>query len=227
MKYHVEFDLELKKNPYPGKLIVIEGIDGSGKTTQAQKITETLNRKGIKSILTKEPTDEVTGKLIRQILSGQTNLPQIAFQYLFSADRAVHQEQIENYLQKGITVVSDRYFWSSVVYGMVDKEMDFGNGNGERKNLLVALSILSMYHQFLLPDFSFALKVSVATAIERIKRKDRHIEIYEKENKLEKLAIGYDWLIKQFAEEIMVIDGEKRVEEVTREITGKIINTKR
>ncbi|MDO8620665.1 MAG: dTMP kinase [Candidatus Levybacteria bacterium] len=222
MKYHIEFDLELKKNLYPGKLIVIEGIDGSGKTTQAQKVTEALNRKGIKSILTKEPTDEMTGKLIRQILSGETNLPQVAFQYLFSADRAVHQAQIEDYLKSGITVVSDRYFWSSVVYGMVDKGIDFGKKNGDRENLLVALSILSMYHQFLLPDFSFALKVSVATAIERIKRKDKHTEIYEKENKLEKLAIGYDWLTKQFPKEIMVLNGEKSVEEVTEEIVASI-----
>ncbi|MEK7451059.1 MAG: dTMP kinase [Patescibacteria group bacterium] len=224
MKYHIEFDLELKKNPYPGKLIVIEGIDGSGKTTQAQKVTEALNGKGIKSILTKEPTDEATGKLIRRILSGETNLPSVAFQYLFSADRAVHQEQIENYLKKGITVVNDRYFWSSVVYGMVDKEIDFKKKNGDRENLLVALSILSMYHQFLLPDFSFALKVSVATALERIKRKDKHIEIYEKESKLKKLATGYDWLTKQFPKEITVMNGEKSVEEVTKEIIKRIKN---
>ncbi len=222
MKYHVEFDLELKKNPYSGKLIVIEGIDGSGKSTQAQKVTEALTRKGIKCILTKEPTDEVTGKLIRRILSGETNLPQVAFQYLFSADRAVHQVQIEDYLKNGITVVSDRYFWSSAVYGMVDKGMDFKKENGDRENLLVALSILSMYHQFLLPDFSFALKVSVATAIERIKRKDKHIEIYEKESKLKKLETGYDWLTKQFPKEITVLNGEKSVEEVTREIVERI-----
>lgn len=222
MKYHIEFDLELKKNPYPGKLIVIEGIDGSGKSTQAQKVTEALNRKGIKSILTKEPTDEVTGKLIRQILSGQTNLPQVAFQYLFSADRAVHQEQIKNYLKKGITVVSDRYFWSSVVYGMADKGMDFKKENGDRENLLVALSILSMYHQFLLPDFSFALKVSVATAVERIKKKDTYIEIYEKENKLKELATGYDWLVEKFKKEITVIDGEKSVGEVTNTMIERI-----
>lgn len=222
MKYRIEFDLELKKNPYSGKLIVIEGIDGSGKSTQAQKVTEALNRKGIKSILTKEPTDEVTGKLIGQILSGETDIPSVAFQYLFSADRAVHQEQIEDYLKSGITVVSDRYFWSSVVYGMVDKGMDFKKENGDRENLLVALSILSMYHQFLLPDFSFALKVSVATAIERIKRKDTYIEIYEKENKLKELKTGYDWLVGKFEKEITVLNGEKSVEEVTQEIVKKL-----
>ncbi|MDP2585627.1 MAG: dTMP kinase [Candidatus Levybacteria bacterium] len=221
MKYHVEFDIELKRNLYPGKFIAIEGIDGSGKTTQAHKIVEYFNESGVKSVFTKEPTDEMIGKLIKEILTGKLNFSAVAFQYLFAADRAVHQVQIEDYLKKGFMVVSDRYLWSSVVYGMVDKELSFERDNDCRV-LMTAFSILSMYHQFLLPDYSFCLKADVKTAIRRIGEKDRILELYEKENTLNKLKDGYDWLAEKFNKEIIAIDGEGSVEEVTKQIVSSI-----
>lgn len=214
--YHIEFDLEFKKNSYPAKFIVLEGIDGSGKTTQAKKLVKHVTHKGVKCIYTKEPTDEVTGKLIRRILAGKILVPPVAFQYLFAADRAVHQVHVEKYLKSGLTVVSDRYFWSSAVYGMVDRGISSYEGDKER--LLVALSILSMYHRFLVPDYTFYLKISAKDAVRRIDKTKKELEIYEKKEKLEKLRLGYEWLAKKFAKEITIINGNQSVEEVTREI---------
>ncbi len=215
--YHVKFDLEFKKNPHPGKFVVIEGIDGSGKTTQAKRLVEYFEKKGIKSIYTKEPTDEVIGKLIRKVLSGELRLPHVAFQYLFAADRAVHQIQIEKYLKKGLTVVSDRYFWSSAVYGLVDRGIT--NRESDRERLLVALSILSMYHRFIVPDYTFYLRVSTDEAFKRISKTGRELEIYERGEKLEKIRQGYEWLVKKFSKEITVVDGEGSVEELASKIT--------
>ncbi len=220
MSYHVEFDIDLKRNPYPGKLIVLEGIDGSGKTTQAHKVVESLNKKGIKAVFTKEPTDGVTGRMLRDVLSGKLKLPPVSFQYLFAADRAVHQEEIKKYLEKGITVVSDRYLWSALVYGMLD--VDALNNENDKERLMTAYSILSMYNQFIVPDFTFYLAVSTKVAMRRIAQKTQKIEIYEKEEKIEKLRQGYDWLSKKFAKEIAVIDGEGKVGEVTRKIVASI-----
>jgi len=217
--YHIKFDLEFRKNPYRGKFIVIEGIDGSGKTTQSKRLVKFLQKKGIKSIYTKEPTDEITGKLIRKILSGKLALPPVAFQYLFAADRAVHQIELSNYLKKGITVVSDRYFWSSAVYGMVDRGTSKEN---DRERLLVALSILSMYYRFLLPDYTFYLKVATQEAVRRIDKKAGELEIYEKREKLEKIRQGYEWLASKFSKEIIVVEGERSVDEVTRKIVASI-----
>ena len=225
MNYDISFSTDFRRNPYKEKLIVLEGIDGSGKTTQAHKIVDFFNKKGVKAVFTKEPTDQVVGKLIREFLSGKIKLSPVAFQYLFAADRAVHQEEIESHLKKGLTVVSDRYFWSSVVYGMIDKNIDFSNSLSNPDYILVAYSILSMYHQFMVPDFTFYLRVSVQTSLKRLKDKDVHYEIYEKKSNLEKLAKGYDWLSKKFAKEIVTIDGEGRAEEVTREIIRKIQNS--
>jgi thymidylate kinase len=88
--------------------------------------------------------------------------------------------------------------------------------------ILVAQSILSMYHQFTVPNFTFFLDVSVDTAIKRIGRKTRKQELYEKRGKLEKIDLGYKWLARKFPKEITVIDGEKSAEEVTKEIVKKL-----
>lgn len=212
MEYHLSYNLDFKRNPYPGKFIVIEGIDGGGKTTQAKAVVEILNKKGEKTIFTEEPTGGPIGQLIRKVLRGTTEIPPASFQYLFAADRQMHQEEIIKYLTLGTTVVSDRYFWSSVAYGMADRESLTGD------ILLVAQSILSLYHQFILPDLTFYLDVQVETAMKRLKSMHKEKELYERLGKLEKIARGYEWLAKKFPKEITVIDGEKPVVKVTEEI---------
>ena len=121
MIYPISFNLELRKNAYPGKLVVIEGIDGSGKTTQAKELVKRLNKNNINAAYTKEPTDMVIGQFIREkILTGQITLHPVASQYLFNADRVMHMEKIEALLAKGMIVVMDRYFWSAVAYSIAD-----------------------------------------------------------------------------------------------------------
>lgn len=216
MNYHIQFDLDFKRNSYPGKFFVIEGIDGSGKTTQAALVAGKLNN----AVATKEPTNGPIGQFIRQSIAGaEPQLPPTALQHLLSADRAVHEEEIKKLLESGKTVVSDRYLWSSVAYGMADREnTDYSNGNV----LLVAQSILSMYHQFLLPDVTIYLKVSVDTSLKRIEDMGKEREMYEYRDKLEKIKKGYDWLVEQFPKEITIIDGEQEVEKVTADIIAKV-----
>ena len=222
MKYKVSFEIDLKRNTYSGKFIVVEGIDGSGKTTQVDNLVEALKKQGKKVFLTKEPTDEFTGKLIRKILAGEMKIAPVGFQYLFAADRAVHQIEIENYLKKGYFVICDRYFWSALVYGMMDRNIDF-DVRKKSNYLLVSFSILSFYNQFMAPDKTFLLKISVREAMKRIVRKNMY-QIYETEEKLKKLKKGYDWLVKKFPKEFKIIDGERSVEEVTEEIVSRISN---
>ena len=68
MNYNVSFDLDFKRNEYPGKFIVLEGIDGSGKTLQSQLLADNLKNLGKKVYLTKNPTDSEIGKFIRSAL---------------------------------------------------------------------------------------------------------------------------------------------------------------
>lgn len=226
MKYRVDFDIGLKKNPYKGTYIAIEGIDGSGKSTQVEGVANYFRTRGKPVIQIREPRKEgIFGDIIQKILTGKLKISPVVLQYLFSTDRVLNQEEvIIPALEKGKMVISDRCFWSAIVYGILDrtggqydyKEADF---------MLIVQSILSMYYQFIVPDYTFYLKVSLPTALSRIRKKDDVKEIYEDKEKLKKVIEGYDWLFKKFTKGIITIDGEGSIGGVTKEIIGKISNS--
>lgn len=225
MKYKVEFEIDLRRNPGPGLYIALEGIDGSGKTTQVEKVVEQLEKMGKTVVKTKEPRDDgVVGSLIRQILKEKVKVPTTALQYLFSADRRIHHEEIViPALARGAVVITDRCFWSAIPYGIMDKIMSEKQGIYDYKNgelLLAAQGILSLYNQFIVPDFTFYLDISLTTALARLSEKDIQKEIYEEKEKLDKIISGYKWLIEKFPREITVISGEQPVEKVTEEIVS-------
>ncbi len=225
MKYQVSFNLDFRRNPYPGKLIVLEGIDGCGKTTQTELVSKRLEKLSKNVLTTKEPTreDEI-GRLIHEVLQGKVKIPPAAIQYLYAADRVVHLEQVVLPALKEVkTVISDRYFWSSVAYGLADlpAQADLDSVT-DKDRLLVVQSMLSFYHQFIVPDFTFYLRVAPSTANGRLAQLGRPRELYEKDSKLEKITQGYEWLVSQFPKEITVVDGEKSVEEVTEEIVSQL-----
>lgn len=216
MKYKVSFSLDFKKNKQKGKFIAFEGIDGSGKTTQALKVVEVLKKKGYKAIYTKEPTPGLIGKMIReQILSGKVKVPPVAIQYLMSADRAVHQEEIEKELKKGTIVITDRYFWSAVCYGIADLPHAVNY-------YITALSVLSPYNMFLRPDTTFFLDIPLSTALKRIGKSLKHTEIYDNKEKLIKIKKAYDLLKTKFAKEFTVVNADKDINEVTEDLVKRI-----
>ncbi|OGK18207.1 dTMP kinase [Candidatus Roizmanbacteria bacterium RIFCSPLOWO2_12_FULL_40_12] len=220
MKKRLEIDVELKKNSYPGKFVVIEGIDGAGKTTQVADVSKILSKK-YAVYPTKQPTDGPIGKLIRKALSGSVEVPQVAFQYLFSADREAQQGEIIGELKKGKLVLMDRYVWSALAYGILDHGFDEIEKTG--KTLSVALSILSTYHQFLMPDTTIYLNVPVDIAVKRLYESKRHAtELYKRKEQVEKAKKSYNWVVKTFSEEFTMLDGTLPEDEVTRQIVSYI-----
>lgn len=225
MKYHIELDLDFKRNVYPGRFIALEGIDGSGKTLQAARAAIELTKHGTKVWLTKNPTDGEIGKFIRRFLSGEIQLPEVSFQYIYSADRQVQQVELLDRLKRGETVITDRYFWSALAYGVADRHDLYIEDSGNL--LLVQQSLLSHYHQFVIPDITFFLDISVETALKRLQKMSKSKEIYETFDMLEKIKKGYDWLLEKFPHEFTVIDGEKSVKEVGKEIISQIERVKK
>jgi len=219
MKYHVSFDLDFKRNKSKGIYIAFEGIDGCGKTTQAERLTQYFRSKGMSVVKTREPRKEgLVGDLVHKVLKGKIKFPTAALQYLFSTDRVLNQEEIIiPSLEKGKIVISDRCFWSAVVYGILDKGKDYYDDSSANQ-LLVIHSILSMYHQFTVPDFTFYLKIPLETSLNRLKTKDDTKEIYEDRGKLERVIKNYEGLFDRFKDEITVIDGTRPVEEITKQI---------
>jgi dTMP kinase len=216
MNYHVSFDLDFKRNEYLGKFIVLEGIDGSGKTLQSQLLAQNLKNLGKKVYLTKNPTDGEIGRFIRSALQGKVEIPLVSFQYLFSADRQVQQLEVIEHLKLGEIVISDRYFWSSVAYGVADKDgIDYKN---EVMVQTVAQSVLSMYNQFVVPDITFYLNVPVETGLSRRHDSAKEKELYENLEKMEKAEKGYQWLLQEFPKEFTIVDAQKPAKEVQKDI---------
>ncbi len=223
MKYHIEFDIDFKRNTEKGLYIALEGIDGSGKTTQADRIYQHFEKLGREVVRTREPRRDhgIIGKLIQEILTGQAKVPSKTFQYLFTADRVMHYEEvISPALKAGKIVLSDRCFWSSIPYGIMDR-----GGNLQENTavyILVAQSILSMYHQFTVPDFTFYLKIPLDEAMKRLEKSSTGTEIYEDRAKLQKTISGYKWLLQEFPKEFITIDATKLVDQVTDEIVKNL-----
>lgn len=110
------------------RFIVLEGGDRAGKTTQIEKLVERLKQQGYTKVwVTKEPTDEGKyGRMIRRILAGKAKMPEaLEFQRMYIADRAEHQAAIAQHLHDGYIVICDRYYYSTLAYG-VAVGLDFG-----------------------------------------------------------------------------------------------------
>lgn len=197
------------KNKYPGKFIAIEGLDGSGASTQTAKIADYFKNDKKSFWTTQEPTSSVIGGIIKSSLTGDWKMPSpYSLQLLFAADRANHLDKdIIPRLAKGITVVTDRYFLSSLAYGSLDIE-DHG-------------WLYDINSQFILPDLTILLKVSAKTCLNRIKDSRSSLELFENEGKLQKVWRAYELLSKKYPG-IKVIDGEKPKEEVFGDIVKEI-----
>ena len=223
MKYHISFDIDFKRNDSQGLYIALEGIDGSGKTTQVERLVAHFREQGREVVQTREPRKDVglVGKLIQEILHGKATVSPVAFQYLFSADRQMHhQELILPALKAGKVVISDRCFWSAIPYGLLDKEEKVEANSIYQK--LAAQSILSFYHEFTIPDKTLYLEVSLETAMKRLQAETTVKEIYEDKAKLQRALEGYQWLLHEFPKEFTIVDANRSVDEVGEEIISEI-----
>ena len=152
-----------------GKFIVFEGIDGSGKSTQIQMLSEKLKQNQIPVYATFEPTDSPIGSLIHQIMIGRMKTDNKVIAALFAADRLDHLlnevNGIAAKVQQGITVVSDRYYLSSYAYHSVDMPLE----------QVIAANAPS--RDILRPDVHIFIDVDPDVALERISKNRFHKEL--------------------------------------------------
>ena len=119
-----------------GKLIVIEGVDGAGKTTQIQRLADNLSAEGCEVFVTSEPTCKaanheptVVGSIIADVLLGKIEMSASSMAALFLADRVLHNTDrgfgIKAMIDRGIYVICDRYYYSSCAYQGLDSDLDW------------------------------------------------------------------------------------------------------
>lgn len=179
---------------------MFEGIDGAGKSTQARMLVDHLNRAGIKTLLTAEPSDGPIGSAIRALRSRPDPDEE---ERLFFEDRVRHvQEVIVPSLEKGITIVCDRYIYSSMAY------------QGARN--ISVLGIIEKNSSMPSPDITFLLEIPVDAAIDRIKRgRTNKLTVFEERTQLERVAAVY----RQIEDpKLRVIDGLRSESEIHLEI---------
>lgn len=190
-------------------LIVLEGLDGAGTTTQAKRLVEHLGATGRRAHLTREPSDGPVGKLLRQMLTGGhaltsgDKLSQATFGLLFAADRMDHlQREVEPALAAGAVVVSDRWYHSSLAY----------QGTGADRDWITQLNSRARR-----PDLTIFLRVRPEIAAARRVAAGRVQELFEDLRMQEEVSAGYDATIAELVaagERIEILDGEQTQEQV-------------
>ena len=200
------------------KFIVFEGIDGAGKTTQIELLCSALEKKGLRCKITAEPTDLPSGREIREALSGKTKKTPIEMAEMFARDRAIHnthpEEGINRALSEGITVISDRYYYSSLAY----------QGAALGYETVAALNLDN--ESIRTPDLCVFLDLTPEKSLERIGKRGEATEIYENFDYLTKTrAMFFDVFERLGArgENIAIIDASGSVSEVSERVLEAVL----
>ncbi len=196
-----------------GSFIALEGIDGSGKSTQVKKISEYLIDQGHMVYTTFEPTDSPIGKMIRDIFSHRMEGDQRVIAALFAADRLDHllnsKNGILSKLRDGYIVITDRYYLSSYAYHSVhDIDLEW------------VIQANAMSAELLRPDVNIYIDISPELSLQRLKTGRTHVEMYETMENLTKVHRQYQVVFDRVKNEenIIQIDGNRSSNEVAEDI---------
>lgn len=198
---------------YKGVFIVLDGLDGSGKSSMAKMIHPYLSSKGYNALLTSEPTSGKYGKQIRKILAKDKNPKDNAEKLLelFVKDRETHlSKRIIPFLNKGKKnmVICDRYYYSTIAFQSIQ---------GVNVNLIIEKN-----KEFLKPDIAFIMDIKPEIALDRIRSRKK--EKFEQLEFMKRLREKFLELPEILEDNIKVIDSSKSQKEIFEEIIREIEN---
>lgn len=192
--------------------VTLEGLDGSGKTTQARLLGQRLAAAGVDVVLTREPGGTELGEQIRDLVLHGGHVAPWAEAALYAAARAQHVEEvIRPALERGATVICDRYVDSSVAYQ--------GIARGLGLDRVLELNLAAV--EGLLPDVTVLLEIDAHDSaarmggdLDRIEREGDAFHV--------RVADAYRALAALFPERYVVVDGRAAPERVAEEIDGAL-----
>lgn len=197
-----------------GKLITLEGIDGSGKSTIAKRLSENTEILAHSPIFTREPTrDTLTGRAVEGAIQSDTD--QLAELFLFTADHAEHiAKLVRPALESGKSVISDRYSDSRYAY----------QGMTLKNRIEDPLSWVRTIHRgwTIVPDLTLLFDIEPEIAVERCGNRGNKTK-FEKIEFLNGVREIFHKLAAEEPERFVIIDANRPVEEIEKEVVKKVL----
>jgi dTMP kinase len=192
--------------------VTFEGLDGSGKSTQAELLRARLEADGVDVVSTREPGGTELGEGVRDLVLHGGHVGAWAEALLYVAARAqLVDEVIRPALERGASVICDRYLDSSIAYQGVAR------GLGLDRILDLNLAVIGG----LVPDRTFLLELDPGEVASRIQRHHDRLE-REGDDFRERAAAGYRELAQRFPERIVVLDATRPADELAEEVYGAL-----
>ncbi|MDJ0649109.1 MAG: dTMP kinase [Xenococcaceae cyanobacterium MO_188.B19] len=193
--------------------VVLEGIDGSGTSTQSELLKKYFLSEGEKAVISPEPSSGIIGNLIRQALKKRilftenTDLFDEQMAYLFASDRHDHlyndTDGVFKLMKDGFHVISTRYYFSSLAYNChTPEQFDF---------------VSKLNHKFPNPDLVIYLDLPVEISLARIQGRSLK-EVYETKHKLTKVRENYQKIFSQYSDKLLILDATKSKETIHNKI---------
>ena len=193
--------------------IVFEGIDSSGKSTQADLLKDYFVTRGERAVISPEPTSGIIGNLIRQalkqriIFSRDRNLFDRQMAYLFAADRHDHLyndiDGVFKLMENNYHVISTRYYFSSLAYNCdTVEQFEF---------------IKKLNDSFPNPDITVYIDIPIEVSLARLQERSLQ-EIYETKTKLTKVREKYQQIFSEYKEKVIVLDGTQDKHRIHQQI---------
>lgn len=211
----------LYRNPEtPGSFFLsLEGIEGSGKSTQIKEIENFVMKKGLRVVTLREPGGTNFGEKLREaILNSSVPLHPLAECHLFLASRAqlLKEKILPFLLEPGSVVILDRYIDSTLAY----------QGKARKLGYETILTLHQHDPLNLLPHRTYFLDIGLETSMERQRVRGNAKDYFESQKAefYQNLLDGYRELATIFPERILKINAERTVEEVTRQIINDLEN---
>ena len=197
-----------------GKFITLEGIEGSGKSTSLDTISKILETLDIEFIITKEPGGGPLGKDLRKILlDKKTSISPEVELLLMMADRKNHiDKNVEPSLEKGVSVISDRYLDSSYAYQGGGRQIDTSK-----------IDLLTELLKLPIPDLTILFDLSPEIALQRAKNRSE-LDRFESEpiDFHQRIREAYLNLANDNVERYVVIDASKDIQNVKDQVQKKV-----
>lgn len=185
-------------------MVVFEGLDGAGTTTQNKLLKEKLESYGKEVFLTHEPTDNPIGRVVRDVLQHKFETTPEALALLYASDRHDHLYNkdygMKNHLDKGEIVLADRYFYSSIAYQGVECDLDF----------------VRRINSFPSPGYVIFIDTPVDHCISRIEKRGEEKELFDRVEYLEKVRANYQSELSRLPSDtkVLIVDGTLDIEAI-------------